>query len=80
MVPRQLALPGDDLSRGSGAALWCHQVRASAGARLLGEDLVCLSPLAFAPLSALCPRVPALERVSAVAGMPGRDAVVKARG
>ena len=50
------------------------------GARLLGEVLACPSPLAFAPLSALRPRVPALERVSAVAGMPGRDAVVKARG
>ena len=29
---------------------------------------------------ALRPRVPALERVSAVAGMPGRDAVDKTRG
>ena len=57
----------------------CRRVRASAGARLLGEVLVCLSPLAFAPLSALRPQVPALERVSAVAGMPGRDAMDKVK-
>ena len=58
----------------------CGRVRALAGAGLLGEVLVCLLPLALAPLSALRPRVPALERVSAVAGMLGRDAVDKARG
>ena len=34
---------------------------------------------AWLDVVALCPRVPALELVSAVAGMPGRDAVDKTR-
>ena len=55
-------------------------VRALTGEGLPGEVPACLFPLAFAPLSALRPWVPALERVLAVAGMPGRDAVDKARG
>ena len=63
-----------------GLFLVCRRVRASAGAELLGEVLVRPFSPAFAPLSALRPRVPALELVSAVAGMPGRDVVVKARG
>ena len=37
-------------------------------------------PPFLAHLDALRPRVQALERGSAAAGMPGRDAVVKARG
>ena len=63
-----------------GLFLVCRRVRASAGAESLGEVLARPLPLAFAPISALCPRVPALERVSAVAGMLGRDAVDKAKG
>ena len=47
---------------------------------LLGEVPSCLFPLALTRLRALRHQVPALERVSAIAGLPGRDVVDKTRG